>query len=463
MGNLSMSNVRLRKLFICALAGFSSGMPLFLFLNLLPLWFRSEQIWINHLYNLWGLVPGGWTTFLREEALEVYLRLGANPFIYHGEPAVDLKAIGLLNLLQLPYIFKFLWAPLLDRYNPFGLGRRRGWMLLTQVIILLVTMSYAWLRPSTQMTYVVFLSFLLTFFSATQDVAIDAFRREILSDRELGLGNAISGLTYRFSMLVPGSLALILSDYVNWSVAFIVTGAFMLVGIFMVGISSEPSTEAPLSNNLQMMLWDPLREYINRNGTKHLIYVMIFLVLYKLGDTLAISFANVFCYDMGYSRALIGGIAQYAQVIAFMMGTLIGGVLMFRIGISKALWFFGVVQATSILGYAWLASMGPFEHIGEMEKIYLALVVFYEYLGVGLGSAVFIAFIARESSPHYAATQIAFFTAIAAIPRSFLSSTSGWLVQQYGYYHYFWLCFLLALPGMIALFKVAPWSEERIN
>ncbi|MBN3858984.1 MFS transporter [Neisseriaceae bacterium PsAf] len=440
---------------ICALAGFSSGMPLFFFLNLLPIWLRSDLVFTNFFDWFYQLGPN-WD-FIKTDILYAYANFFASsPYLI--APPVDLKTIGLFNLLQLPYTVKFLWAPLLDRYAPLSIGRRRGWILCTQIALMLIMMAYAWLNPSTQMYYVLVLYLLLTFFSATQDVAIDAFRREILSDEELGLGNSIHVTTYRLSVMIPGSLSLILSDLMPWSQVFIMTSLFMIFGLLMVFIAKEPSTVIVEQKSARDMIVAPLLEYFERKGLKDFFYVVAFFILYKLGDSLAVSLSSVFYYDIGYTRTIIGSVAKYSQISASIIGGLIGGLLMLKIGINKALWLFGLVQITSILGFVWLASFGKFTEVTFIEQIYLAIVVAYEYFGVGLGTAAFVSFMARESNPMYAATQIALLSAIAAIPRSFISSTSGFLVERFGYYQFFWICFFLAIPGMLILFKVAPWN-----
>lgn len=445
-----------RKVMICALAGFSAGMPFYFFNNLIFLWLRSDRSVTGFIDLFFSLRWGPSVALIQHDLLYAHVNLFAfSPYMITSP--IDLKIIGLFSLLQLPYILKFLWAPVLDRYAPLYLGRRRGWILITQIALMLIMMSYAWLHPSTQMYYVIILSSLLIFFSATQDIAIHALRREILTDRELGLGTSITITTYRLAVLVPGSLALILSDMISWSYVFIITAFFMVVGMCVVLISPEPAMQISPPQNFRAMMAAPIAEYWNRKGARNFYFIIAFFVLYKLGDTLMVSLSNVFYYDIGYSRTVIGSIAKYAQVSAAIVGGLLGGILMIRININKALWWFGAVQMTSILGCVWLSSFGLLAEIGIAEKVYLAIVVAYEYFGVGLGAVALIALMARESNPMYAATQIALFSAIAGIPRVLFSSVSGWLIDIYGYHIFFWICFLLATPGMLILFKVAPY------
>ena len=392
---------------ICVFTGFSSGLPLYLLVNLLPAWLRSD--------------------------------------------GVDLKVIGFFALIQFPYTWKFLWAPLLDRYR-LPLGRRRGWMLLSQIGLL------GGFSPSTNLTPVIWLSVALAFLSATQDVALDAFRREILSDQELGLGNSVHVNAYRIAGLVPGSLSLILADLIPWAQVFWITAAFMVPGMVMVLLVDEPSALA-VPKTLRAAVVEPFHEFIGRKGWLGAALVLGFIFLYKLGDSLATSLSTPFYLDLGYSMTDIGVIAKHAGLWPAVFGGLLGGLWMVRLGINRALWLFGVVQMATILGFAWLAWRGVQPSIEAIDRVALASVIAAEYLGVGLGTAAFIAFIARATNPAFTATQFALFTSLAAVPRTFINATAGALVESLGWVSFFFLCFGLAVPGMLLLFKVAPWNE----
>ena len=405
-----------RKMLICVFTGFSSGLPLYLLLNLLPAWLRSE--------------------------------------------GVDLKTIGFFALIQFPYTWKFLWAPLLDRFAVPGLGRRRGWMLATQVALLIAIGSLGGLDPRANIWPILWLSALLAFLSATQDIAVDAFRREILKDEELGLGNAVHVNAYRIAGLVPGSLSLILADRLPWNEVFWITGAFMIPGMVMAWLVTEPAvTGAP--KTLRQAVTEPFREFWGRNGWQGALLVLGFIFLYKLGDSLCTALATPFYLDMGFTKTDIGLIAKHAGLWPAVFGALLGGLWMVKLGINRALWLFGVVQLVSIFGFAWLAAQGHFDSIGAGERIALAIVISLEALGVGLGTAAFVAFIARATHPAYTATQMALFTSLAAVPRTFINASAGWLVEQMGWFNFFWLCAALAVPGMVLLLKVAPWNGDR--
>ena len=402
-----------RKMLICVFTGFSSGLPLYLLLNLLPAWLRSE--------------------------------------------GVDLKTIGFFALIQFPYTWKFLWSPLLDRYGIPGFGRRRGWMLLTQVGLLFAIGSLGGLDPQQNIWPILWLAALLAFLSGTQDIAVDAFRREILADRELGLGNAVHVNAYRIAGLIPGSLSLILADRLPWSEVFWITGAFMIPGMVMAWLVSEPVvTGAP--KTLRQAVTEPFHEFINRQGWRGAALVLAFIFLYKLGDSLCTALATPFYLDMGFSKTEIGLIAKNAGLWPSVIGGLLGGLWMVKLGINRALWVFGVVQWLAIFGFAWLAWLGPAE--ADAGRLWvLAAVIGLEALGVGLGTTAFVAYMARTTHPAYTATQLALFTSLMAVPRTFINASAGWLVEYFGWFDFFMLCGVLAVPGMLLLFKVAPWHE----
>ena len=405
-----------RRMLICVFTGFASGLPLYLLITLVPAWLRTEH--------------------------------------------VDLKVIGVFALIQFPYTWKFLWSPFLDRYVVPVLGRRRGWMLLTQIGLLVVIASLGMFSPQTNLRVIVVLATLLAFLSATQDIAIDAYRRELLSDAELGLGNAVHVNAYRIAGLVSGSLALILADRMPWSRVFFITALFMLPGVVMTLLVREPERAAP-PRTLREAVIDPFREFITRQGWPSALLILAFLLFYKLGDSMCTALATPFYLDMGFSKTQIGLVAKNAGLWLQVIGALLGGLWMVRIGINKALWLFGVVQVVSILGFVWLATGGHHAEVTSAHLTQLGFVIGLEALGVGLGAAAFVAFIARTTHPAYTATQLALFTSLTAIPRTFANAATGWLVEAMGWSGFFTLCAMLALPGMLLLFKVAPWSHER--
>jgi PAT family beta-lactamase induction signal transducer AmpG len=405
-----------RRMLICVFTGFASGLPLYLLLNLVPAWLRTEHI--------------------------------------------NLKVIGAFALIQFPYTWKFLWSPLLDRYVVPALGRRRGWMLLTQAMLMVVIVLLGGLSPQKDLTMIVFYTTVLAFLSATLDIALDAYRRELLFDNELGLGNAVHVNAYRLSGLIPGSLALILADRLPWDMVFAITALFMLPGMVMTLVVREPHrAEAP--RTLREAVVEPFHEFISRNGWESAMLILAFLFFYKLGDSLCTALATPFYLDMGFSKSQIGLIAKNAGLWPAVIGALVGGIWMLKIGINRALWLFGAIQVVSILGFYWLALPGTRPEVTVLHLTQLAVVIGLEALGVGLGTAAFVAYIARTTHPAYTATQFALFTSLAAVPRTFVNATAGWLAERLGWSGFFLLCAVLAIPGMLLLLKVSPWSEAQ--
>ena len=414
MNSLSIRRAMLnRRMLICIFTGFASGMPLYVLISLVPAWLRTE--------------------------------------------GVGLKEIGFFALIGLPYIWKFVWSPLLDRYSlslfTYKPGLRRSWMLSTQVLLLATIGALGFLDPLTQLWPIAWLCLGIAFLSATQDIVLDAYRRQILPDQELGLGNSIHVNAYRVGGLIPGSLSLVLSDFLPWETVFLITAAFVLAGIALTLSIKEPPRTHQQPATLQAAIVEPFNDFFSRQGVQQALLILAFMLLYKLGDSMATALATPFYLDMGFSKTEIGVVAKQAALWPMIIGGIAGGILMLKIGINRALWLFGFVQIISILGFAVLARVG-----GGLWL--LGLVIGFEYLGVGLGTAAFVAFIARTTNPAFAATQFALFTALTAVPRTVASAATGIIVEGVGWENFFYMCTLIAIPGMLLLFKVAPWNEE---
>ena len=394
---------------------------------------------------------------------------------YLREGGVDLKSIGLMSLVQIPYIWKFLWSPLCDRYGlanlwgrAAGFGRRRSWMLGAQLVLLAAIPAFGWFSPQPDLKSIMVLAFVVAFFSATQDIAIDAFRRELLRDEELGLGNVVHVNAYKIAGLVPGSLSLILADHLPWSSVYFITALFMLPGIGLSLWMGEPPASRSAPRSLRDAVIEPLHEFLRRKGWRSALAILAFIFLYKLGDSMATSLATPFYLDLGYSKSEIGLVAKHAGLWPSVIGGILGGVWMVSLGIQRALWIFGAVQALVILGFAWLAE-------AEHTLWGLAGVIGAEAFGVGLGTAAFVAYIASATHPAYTATQFALFSSLAATPRTLANACTGFLVEGgdlswlgtgihfmgLGWTRFYWFCFAAAIPGMVLLLKIAPWDGER--
>ena len=386
-----------KNTFICSILGFSSGLPLFILVSLIPFWLKKENI--------------------------------------------DLKTIGVFSLLMFPYSWKFVWAPFLDAYFFRTVGRRRTWMFGTQILLLLLIGGLASADPHENMMFV-----------SIGCILIDAFRREILSDQELGFGNSVHVNLYRLSALVPGSLALILQDYMSWSSVFMTMAAFMLPGLMLTIFVAEPKIYHEV-NSLKEAIVEPFWEFFQRRKLKGMLFFLLFLVLYKVGDSMATALITPFYVDMGFTNKEIAVTAKIIGTTSTVIGALLGGIAMMKIGINRSLWYFGWVQLVTILGFALLAVCGH-------DILVLALAVAGEYLGVGLGTAAFTAFIARETNPAFTATQFALFTSIAAVPRVFCNGATGFLVEQMGWLYFFILCTCIALPGLLLVRVIAPIEKK---
>jgi PAT family beta-lactamase induction signal transducer AmpG len=403
-----------RRMLICIFTGFSSGLPLYVIYQLLPLWLRDQ--------------------------------------------GVGLAEIGFFALVGVPYAWKFIWSPLMDRFSFPMLGHRRGWMLLTQLFLLVAIGCIGFLDPQKSIWTIAYLAAGIAFFSASQDIVLDAYRRELLDESQLGTGNTLHIQAYRIAGLVPGSLAPILSDTIPWSWVFVIVAGFMLVGVALTLSVKELTRPLGSPRTMREAAIDPFKEFIGRRGLTSALTVLAFMLLYKLGDSMATALSYPFYYDLGFSKSEIGLIAKSAALWSAIAGGFIAIPVMARLGINKCLWLFGVVQIVSILGFWILAQSGP-------DKGLLALVISFEYLGVGLGTAGFTAYIARETSIKFAATQFALLTAITALPRTFANALTGVIVDRIGWEQFFLLCTALAIPGMILLIKVAPWNtpEEAVS
>ncbi len=430
-----------RKMLICVMLGFTSGLPLFMLYNLLSAWLKAEQ--------------------------------------------VDLKAIGLFALVGFPYTWKFIWSPLMDRFHFPLLGRRRGWMFATQLALLATIGSMGFFSPRDELGAIVALAGLVAFLSASQDIVIDAYRRELLDEHEQGSGTALFVNAYKLSTLVPGSLALILSDFLSWQLVFGVTGLFMLPGMLTTLMIAEPRLYGIPPRTLREAVVLPFREFIQRSGWKHALLILAFIFLYKLGDSMATALATPFYMDLGFSRTQIGLVAKNAGLWASLAGGILGAVWLEKTGVNRGLWIFGVLQAVAILGFALLAYVGvdaaalsaaaaaagsaaSAASAGSAASaaavatvapptLLLGVVIGLEAFAVGLGTAAFTGYIATTTDQRYTATQFALFTSLAAVPRTFFNAITGFIVDQTGWFTFFLICFALALPGMLLLPKIAPW------
>jgi PAT family beta-lactamase induction signal transducer AmpG len=385
------------RMLVALLMGFSSGLPLLLTGSVLQAWLKD----------------GG----------------------------VDLARIGLFALVGLPYTLKFLWSPLFDRYA-LPLGRRRGWMALMQLSVACALLLLSMTRPSADHLWLVMLAGLLvSFFAASQDIVIDAYRRESLAESELGLGSALYVNGYRIGMLLAGGGGLILADWISFEAMYRLMAVFMAACVAVTLMAPEPPLPEGRPRSLREAVVLPFRDYFSRDGAW---LILAFILLYKLGDTMASAMTTPFYLDLGYSKTEIGAVVKLFGFWATLAGGTLGGIWMLRAGMHGALWLFGFGQMISTFGFVVLAQIPP-------SEVALAAVVAIENLTAGMGTAAFVGFMAALTDRRFTATQYALLSSLMGVPRVLLSAPTGWLAQTLGWSGFFLLCVLIAIPGLLLL------------
>jgi len=395
-----------RRILVAFVMGFACGLPLLLTMSVLQAWMKDE--------------------------------------------GVDLTVIGMMALVGLPYTLKFLWAPFLDRFTLPFLGRRRGWMLLAQIALTISIASLGQSDPVQNPWLLAFAAFLVTFFSASQDIVVDAYRREDLSDEELGLGSSLYINGYRVGMLLASGGGLIMADHMDFSMVYLILAVCMLPGLVTTLLTPEPETPAGTPGTMREAVVDPLVEYFSR---KDALWILAFILLYKVGDTMASAMTTPFYLDVGFSKSEIGTVVKLFGFWATIAGGLTGGIMMLRLGIKRSLWIFGFLQAASTAGFAVLANVG-------YSVPLLSLVIAFENLSSGMGTAAYAAFMASITNKKFTATQYALLTSLMGVPRVLASAPTGFLAKNVGWETFFISCTLVAIPGMLLLLKFAPWNSK---
>jgi PAT family beta-lactamase induction signal transducer AmpG len=367
------------------------------------------------------------------------------------EEGVDLTVIGMMALVGLPYTLKFLWAPFLDRFTLPFLGRRRGWLLIFQVALIFSISGLGLTDPANNPWMVAFAAFLVTFFSASQDIVVDAYRREDFPDEELGLASSLYINGYRVGMLLASGGGLIMADRMPFSSVYLIMAACMLPGLVTTLLAHEPKITHGTPGSMREAVFDPMVEYFSRQGA---IWILAFILFYKMGDTMAGAMSTPFYLDIGFSKTEIGTIVKLFGFWATIAGALIGGVLMLRLGINRSLWVFGFLQAISTACFAILARIGP-------SVAVLSGVIAFENLSSGMGTAAYAAFMASITNKKFTATQYALLTSLMGIPRVVASAPTGFLAKNLGWESFFIACTGIAVPGMLLLLKFAPWNSGQ--
>jgi PAT family beta-lactamase induction signal transducer AmpG len=369
------------------------------------------------------------------------------------EEGVDLAVIGLFALVGLPYTLKFLWAPFLDRFTLPFLGRRRGWLIVAQILLICSIAGLGLTSPGKSPWIVALAAFLVTFFSATQDIIVDAYRREDLADEELGLGSSFYVNGYRIGMLLASGGGLIMADHMSFAMVYLIMAACMLPGLLTTLLTPEPATPFGTPKSMKEAVINPLVEYLSRNGS---LWILAFILLYKIGDTMASAMTTPFYLDIGFSKTEIGTVVKLFGFWATIIGGLAGGVIMLKIGINRSLWIFGFFQAVSTAGFAILSRIG-------VNIPALAGVIAFENLSSGTGTAAYVAFMASITNKKFTATQYALLSSLMGVPRVLASAPTGFFVNQMGWFGFFIFCTFIAIPGMLLLLKFAPWSSGKVK
>lgn len=397
-----------RKMLVSFVMGFGSGLPLLLTISLLQAWMKDAD--------------------------------------------VDLTTIGLMSLVGLPYTLKFLWAPFFDRFTISILGRRRGWLLFNQILLCVSIVILGFSNPADNPWLLAGAAFLVSFFSASQDIVIDAYRREDLEDEELGFGSSMYIYGYRIGMLLASGGGLILADFMPFSWVYFIMAISMLPAIVTTLLTPEPAQPEGNPKSIKEAVVDPLVEYFKRDGA---ILILLFILLYKIGDTMAGAMTTPFYLEVGFTKSEIGAVVKLFGFWATMGGAFLGGVIMLRLGINLSLWIFGVLQMVSTAGFAVLA------YVGKSIPL-LSGVVAFENLSAGMGTAAFVAYMASITNKKFTATQYALLTSLMGVPRVMASAPTGYLAENFGWITFFIICTLIAIPGMIMLIKIAPLSGKKL-
>lgn len=356
--------------------------------------------------------------------------------------SVDIRTIGAFSLVGLPYTLKFLWSPIMDRFVPPFLGRRRGWIVITQALLIVLILAIGMSSPERTIMLVGVLALMLAFVSASQDITIDAYRADVLHPQERGFGAALSVAGYRVAMLVSGGLALILADFLGWNTTYSIMAVLMGIGVAAAFFGPEPEVRATPPTTLQEAVVAPFAEFLSRDGA---LWLLLLIVLYKIGDAFAGTLTTTFLLrGLGFTLTEVGVVNKWLGVAASIFGGLAGGALMMRWGLYRCLLWFGLLQAVTNLGFMFLALIGK-------SFVGMVAVVGLENLAGGMGTAVFVGLLISLCNHRYSATQYALLSSLAAIGRVFVGPPSGFLVAAMGWAVFFFITFVASLPGIALL------------
>lgn len=366
---------------------------------------------------------------------------------------VDLATIGFFSLVTLPYSLKFVWSPIMDRYVPPFLGRRRGWVLITQILLLIAIAAMSLHDPQTGLKMLAINAIVIAFLSASQDISLDAYRTDVLNDREMGAGAAVFVLGYRVALLVTGGLALYLADSISWPTVYAILAALMVIGIIATFMAREPvlSDRPPQSIAEAVIL--PFGEFFRRNGFGRALLVLLFIVLYKYSDSLAGSMTTPFLLTTGFTQKEVGAVFGGAGLIATIVGVVAGGAGIGKWGINRSMWIFLVFQGLSNLTYYALS-------MSSESRAFMTTAVVIENFGLGLVTAGMTAFLQSMCNKRFTATQFALLSSLMAASRDILVAPGGKIAESLGWPSFFVITVAAAIPPLLLLPFIAPWSRE---
>ncbi|OFZ17654.1 MAG: AmpG family muropeptide MFS transporter [Bdellovibrionales bacterium GWA2_49_15] len=363
---------------------------------------------------------------------------------------VDLKTIGLFAFVGLPYTLKFLWSPILDRFIPPFLDRRRGWIVVTQLATGLALAGLGLCNPAESTFIFAVMAVICAFCSATQDIVVDAYRREVLRDEELGLGSSFYVNGYRVAMAIAGALALMMADHIPWSTVYLIMGCFMGGMVLVTLLAPSVPNVAGAPRNFKDAVVLPFKEYFS---AKDAWWMLAFILLYKMGDNMASSMTMPLYLSHGFTKTEVAVVAKGVGLAATLAGGFLGGVLILRLKMNRSLWLFGFFQAISTIGFT-LIELLP------KSNAVLSGVICFENITAGMGTAAFTGFMASLTDKRFTATQYALLTSLMGVPRVVASAPTGYMVEQMGFTAFFVFCTLIAIPGMLLLHRFAPWQQN---
>ena len=363
---------------------------------------------------------------------------------------VNLMTIGILTMVGQPYTYKFLWAPLMDRFTPLKIGRRRGWVLLMQLSLVISLCVMAFLNPKDMPWLLASVALAVAFFSASQDIAIDAYRTDVLPIRERVIGASVTNFGYRMAMLVSGALALVLAVEIGWRATYLIMAGLILIGMIVTIRSPRPTEAAGSPGTFKEAVIEPFHEFISR---KNAIAILLFIVLYKICDAFALSLNTTFLLrGVGFSLIDVGSITKVVGLIGALLGSLLGGILLPSMGLYRSLMVFGVLQMTSNLSFALLMIVGK-------SYAFMAGSIFLDYFCGALSSVAIIVFLMSLCNKRYTATQYALFSATSAIGRVFIGPIAAVTVEHVGWVQFYIWSFIIGLPSLMILW----WLKHRVN